>query len=54
MCIRDSADIEGGSTTLADYFADRYDEIFSFASRGTFTPKFDLDSTAKTLSLIHI
>lgn len=41
-------DIEGGSETLADYFADRYDEVFSFASSGSFTPQFDVDSVAKT------
>ncbi|MFZ2854245.1 MAG: hypothetical protein WAZ34_09050 [Rhodocyclaceae bacterium] len=42
------ADIEGGSQTLADYFEDRYDEIFSFATSGTFVPQFDLDSGART------
>jgi hypothetical protein len=42
------ADIEGGSETLADYFFDRLDEIFSFASTGSFTPQLDPDSGAKT------
>ena len=42
------AEIDGGSTTLADYFEDRYDEIFSFATTGSFTPQFDPDSGAKT------
>jgi len=42
------ADLEGGSGTLADYFADRFDEVFSFATTGSFTPQFDPDSVAKT------
>jgi hypothetical protein len=42
------ADIEGGSDTLADYFADHYDEVFSFASSGSFVPQLDPDSDAKT------
>ncbi len=42
------ADLEGGSQTLADYFEDRYDEIFSFATTGNFLPQFDPDSGAKT------
>jgi hypothetical protein len=42
------ADIEGGSDTLADYFADQYDEVFSFASSGSFVPQIDPDSDAKT------
>ncbi len=42
------ANIEGGSDTLADYFADHYDEIFSFSSSGSFTPQLDPDSDAKT------
>ncbi|MFZ4537942.1 hypothetical protein [Propionivibrio sp.] len=41
-------DLEGGSGTLADYFADRYDEVFSFATSGSFTPHFNPDSGAKT------
>ena len=41
-------DIEGGSETLADYFADHYDEIFSFSSSGSFVPQLDPDSDAKT------
>lgn len=42
------AEFEGGSQTLADYFEDRYDEIFSFATTGSFTPEFDVDSGART------
>jgi len=42
------AEIEGGSETLADYFEDRYDEIFSFATSGSFTPQFEVESVAKT------
>jgi len=42
------AETEGGSATLADYFADRFDEVFSFATTGSFTPQFDPDSVAKT------
>lgn len=38
------ADIEGGSQTLADYFEDRYDEILSFATTGSFTPQYDVDA----------
>lgn len=42
------ADIEEGCDTLADYFADHYDEVFSFASSGSFVPQLDPDSDAKT------
>jgi hypothetical protein len=42
------ADIEGGSETLADYFADHFDEVFSFATSGSFAPQLDPDSDAKT------
>lgn len=42
------AEIEGGAVTLADYFFDRLDEIFSFASTGSFIPQIDADSGAKT------
>jgi hypothetical protein len=42
------AETDGGSGTLADYFEDRYDEIFSFATTGSFAPQFDPDSGAKT------
>jgi len=42
------ADIEGGSETLADYFADHYDEVFCFATSGSFTPQIDPDSDVKT------
>lgn len=41
-------DLDGGSQTLADYFEDRYDEMFSFATTGSFLPQFDPDSGAKT------
>ena len=41
-------DIEEGSNTLADYFADHHDEIFSFSSSGSFLPQLDPDSDAKT------
>jgi len=40
--------IEGGSETLADYFADHYDEVFSFSSSGSFVPQLDPESDAKT------
>ena len=40
--------IEGGSETLADYFADHYDEVFSFSSTGSFVPQIDPESDAKT------
>ena len=40
--------IEGGSETLADYFADHYDEVFSFSSTGSFAPQIDPESDAKT------
>jgi len=42
------SDIEGGSETLADYFADHFDEVFSFATSGSFAPQLDPDSDAKT------
>ncbi len=42
------SDIEGGSETLADYFADHLDEMFSFSSSGSFTPQLDPESDAKT------
>lgn len=42
------ADIEGGSDTLADYFADHYDEVFCFATSGSFMPQIEPDSDAKT------
>jgi hypothetical protein len=42
------ANIEDGSDTLADYFADHYDEIFSFASSGSFVPQLDPESDVKT------
>lgn len=41
-------DIEGGSETLVDYFADHYDEVFCFATSGSFTPQIDPDSDVKT------
>ncbi len=42
------ADMEGGSATLADYFEDRYDEVFSFVVTGSFAPQFNTDSGAQT------
>lgn len=42
------SDIEGGSETLADYFADHYDEVFCFATSGSFTPQIDPDADVKT------
>jgi hypothetical protein len=42
------ADIEGGSDTLADYFADHYDEVFCFATSGSFVPQLEPDSDPKT------
>ena len=42
------ADLEGGCATLADYFEDRYDEVFSFVTTGSFAPQFNLDSGAQT------
>ncbi|MDP2787155.1 MAG: hypothetical protein Q8O79_03650 [Pseudomonadota bacterium] len=42
------ANIEGGCDTLADYFEDRYDEIFSFASTGSFTPQLEPESSMQT------
>jgi len=41
-------DTEGGSATLADYFEDRYDEIFSFVTTGSFLPQFNAEMTAQT------
>ena len=42
------ADTEGGSATLADYFEDRYDEIFSFVTTGSFLPRFHAEISAQT------
>lgn len=42
------SDIEGGSETLADYFADHYDEVFCFATSGSFTPQIDPEADVKT------
>jgi hypothetical protein len=42
------ADIEGGCSTLADYFEDRYDEVFSFVSSGSFSPQFHTDTGVQT------
>lgn len=42
------ANIVDGSDTLADYFADHYDEVFSFSSSGSFVPQLDPESDAKT------
>ena len=40
-------ELEGGSETLVNYFADRYDEVFSFASSGIFAPQFNVESSAQ-------
>lgn len=40
--------VEAGSLTLADYFADHFDEILCFATSGSFAPQIDPDSDAKT------
>lgn len=40
--------IDTGILTLADYFAEHVDAIFSFASTGSFVPQLDPDSDAKT------
>lgn len=42
------ADAEGGSATLADYFEDRYEEIFSFVATGNFLPQFNVEAGPKT------
>ena len=35
------ADLEGGCSTLADSFEDRYEELFGFATSGVFSPSFN-------------
>jgi hypothetical protein len=42
------ADLDGGCSTLADYFEDRYDEVFSFVTSGSFSPQFNTDSGVQT------
>jgi len=42
------AETEGGCSALADYFEDRYDEILSFVSTGSFSPQFHTDSGIQT------
>ena len=42
------ADTESGCSTLADYFEDRCDELFSFISTGSFSPQFHTDSGLQT------
>ena len=42
------ADIEGGPSTLADYFEDRYDEIFTFVTTGSFQPEFNAETGVQT------
>ena len=42
------ADIEGGPSTLADYFEDRYDEIFTFVTSGNFLPQFNTETGVQT------
>lgn len=46
--LHELASIEGGCATLADYFEDRYDEIFSFVSSGSFTPEIAPDAGPQT------
>ena len=41
-------DIEGGPSTLADYFEDRYDEIFTFVTTGSFQPEFNAETGVQT------
>jgi hypothetical protein len=36
--------LDGGITTLADYFEDRYDEVLMFATHGVFAPEYDHDA----------
>jgi hypothetical protein len=40
------ANVEGGIATLADYFEDRYDELLSFATGGTFVPEYEQEAGA--------
>ena len=40
--------IEAGCLTLADYFADHFDEILCFATSGSFAPQIEPDSDIKT------
>lgn len=40
--------IESGTLTLADYFADHFDEILCFATSGNFAPQLDVEADAKT------
>jgi hypothetical protein len=42
------ADIDGGPSTLADYFEDRYDEIFTFVTTGNFLPEFNAETGVQT------
>lgn len=42
------SNIESGTLTLADYFADHFDEILCFATSGSFAPQLDVDADAKT------
>lgn len=42
------SNIEAGSLTLADYFADHFDEILCFATSGSFAPQIDPDSDVHT------
>jgi hypothetical protein len=38
------SNLDGGITTLADYFEDRYDEVLTFATAGVFVPEYDHDA----------
>ena len=40
--------IESGCLTLADYFADHFDEILCFATSGSFAPQVDFEADART------
>ena len=41
-------DLEGGCSTLADYFEDRYEELFGFATSGQFLPSFNPEISPQT------
>jgi hypothetical protein len=46
--LEEITEIDGGCDTLADYFEDRYDEIFSFVTTGSFTPQLEPESSIQT------
>jgi hypothetical protein len=41
-------ELDGGIATLADYFEDRYEELLSFATVGTFVAEYDHDAGVPT------